>query len=112
MTAFSGAQAAPPSPRPPVAGVLRHVAVLGLLADVVFFVVAMALGGVDGNLGRAARSLVALVILGNRLDGFLQRLCHHLSPLLMMINAARAAFVATTWERSILIPPAWLYALP
>jgi len=62
-----------PSPRPSVAGVLRHIAVVGLLADVLFFVVAMALGGVDGNLGRAARSLMALVVLGNRLDGFLQR---------------------------------------
>src|SRR5260370_11292491 len=67
-----------PSPRPPVAGVLRHVAGLGLLADIVFLVVAMALGGVDGNLGRAAGSLVAPVILGNRFDGF--RLRHHRSP--------------------------------
>src|SRR5258707_8189233 len=101
MTAFSGAQAPHPAPRPPVAGVLRHVAVLGLLADVVFFVVAMALGGVDGNLGRAARSLVALVILGNRLDGFLQRLCHHRSPLLMR-NAERAGVVPTARDRTIL----------
>ena len=46
------------SPRPPVAGVLRHIAMLALLADVLFFVVAMALGGVDGNLGRAAGSLL------------------------------------------------------
>src|SRR5947208_6454956 len=30
------------SPRPSVAGVLRHIAVVGLLADVLFFVVAMA----------------------------------------------------------------------
>jgi hypothetical protein len=60
-----------PSPRPPVAGVLRDIAVPGLLADVVFFVVAMASGGVGGNLGRAAGSLVAPVVLGNRPDGFL-----------------------------------------
>src|SRR5438105_750235 len=65
---------------------------LGLLADVLFFVVAMAFGGVDGNLGRAARSLVALVVLGNRLDGFLQRFCHHQSPLLMKMRSVTVLF--------------------
>jgi hypothetical protein len=49
--------------------------VLGLLADVVFLVVAMALGGVDGNLGRAAGPLVTLVVLGNRFDGFRLSVC-------------------------------------
>ena len=70
-----------PSPRPAVARVLHHVAVVTLFADVVLFVVAMALGGVDGNLGRAARPLVTPVVLRNRLDGFL--FCHHQSPLPM-----------------------------
>src|SRR5258706_12714273 len=75
-SANAEAQAAHLSPRPSVAGVLGHIAVPGLLADVVFFVVAMAPGGVDGNPGRAARSPVALVVLGDRRDGFLQ-LGHH-----------------------------------
>src|SRR2546430_2813096 len=59
-------QLAPPLPRSPVAGVLREIAVGGLLANIVLLVVAMALGGVEGNVGRAAGALVALVILGDR----------------------------------------------
>src|SRR5260370_35422649 len=73
----------PPSPRPPVAGVLRHVAGLGLLADIVFLVVAMALGGVDGNLGAAAGPLVTLVSLGNRVVGFRLRVFLRLRPFLV-----------------------------
>src|SRR5882724_11267725 len=69
-------QAALPSPRSPAAGVLRQIAVRGLLADVVLLVVAMALGGVEGNIGRAAGPLVALVLVGNGLDGFGERFCH------------------------------------
>src|SRR5436190_11947541 len=55
-----------PSPRSAVARVLRQIAVRSLFADVVFLVVAMALGGVEGNVGRAAGALVALVVLGDR----------------------------------------------
>src|SRR5882724_10587944 len=55
-------------PRPPVAGVLDQIAVRGLLADVVLLVVAMALGGVERNTGRAAGALVALVVVGNGLN--------------------------------------------
>src|ERR1700716_260943 len=69
-------------PLPPVAGVLREVAVLGLLADVLFLVVAMALGGVEGDAGRAAGALVALVLFGNRGEGFVHRFGHRQSPLL------------------------------
>ena len=58
--------AAPASPRPAVAGVLGQIAVLGLFADVVLLVVAMALGGVERNAGRAAGALVALVVLRDR----------------------------------------------
>src|SRR5262245_26213029 len=58
----------PPSPRSPATGVLREIAVGGLLADVVLLVVAMALGGVEGNVGRAAGALVALVVLRNERD--------------------------------------------
>jgi hypothetical protein len=47
-----------------------------LLSDVLFLVVAMALGGVEGNAGGAAGALVALVVFGNRLDGFGQWLGH------------------------------------
>jgi len=39
--------------------------VIALLADVVLLVVAVALGGVDGNFGRAAGALVAPVAVGN-----------------------------------------------
>ena len=65
-----------PSPRPAVAGVLCQVAVLALFADIVLLVIAMAPGGVDGNFGRAAGTLVALVLFGNRRDGFGPRLRH------------------------------------
>ena len=59
-----------------MAGVLRQVAVGGLLADVVLLVVAMAFGGVEGNGRRAAGALVALVVVGNGLDGFGRRFRH------------------------------------
>src|SRR5688572_31650909 len=59
-----------PSPRPAVTRVLRHVAVPGLFADVVLLVVAMTLGGVEGNAGRAAGALVALVVFRDRRNGF------------------------------------------
>src|SRR5229473_3073110 len=71
------------SPLPPIARVLRQIAVLGLLADVLFFVIAMALGGVEGNAGRAAGALVTLVVLGNRRDGFCACFCHARSPFLV-----------------------------
>jgi hypothetical protein len=58
------------SPRPLVARVLHHVAVIALLADVVLLVVAMALGSVEGNGRRAAGTLVALVAVGDGSDGF------------------------------------------
>src|SRR3954470_20357795 len=63
---FESEERAAPSPRPAVARVLRQIAVLGLFADVVLLVVAMALGGVEGNVGRAAGALVTLVVLRNR----------------------------------------------
>src|SRR6476660_733852 len=69
-------------PRPAVAGVLRQIAVRGLLADVVFLVVAMALGGIERHVGRTAGALVALVMLRNGRDVFGRRLCHRSSPLL------------------------------
>jgi hypothetical protein len=59
-----------PSSRPAVTRVLRHVAVFGLFADVVLLVVAMALGGIERNIGRAAGALVALVILRDGRNGF------------------------------------------
>src|ERR1700716_1590218 len=45
--------------RPSVRRVLHQIPVSGLLADILFLVVAMALGGVEGNAGRAAGALVA-----------------------------------------------------
>jgi len=66
------------SPRPLVARVLHHVAVIALLADVVLLVVAVALGGVEGNAGRAAGTLVALVAGGDGGDGFGRRFRHRL----------------------------------
>ena len=50
-------------------GVLRQIAVRGLLANVVLFVVTMALGVVDHDGGFAAGSLVAPVVFGHGLDG-------------------------------------------
>jgi hypothetical protein len=70
-----------------MAGVLHEIAVRGLLADVVLLVVAMAFCRVQWNGRSAAGSLVALRILRNGLDGFVQRLCHRWSPLLVKANA-------------------------
>jgi len=82
----------PPSPAPSIAGVLRHIPVAALFADVVFFVVAVALGGVERDLRFAAGALVALVVFGNGLDGF--RFCHARSPALTRRdNAGRGARV-------------------
>src|SRR6185437_11801381 len=79
-----------PSPRPAVAGVLRQVAVLALFADVVLLVIAMAPGGVERHAGSAAGALVALVVLGDRRDGF----GHSWSPLFTEeINARRGGIV-------------------
>src|ERR1700736_989599 len=58
------------SPRPSIARVLRQIAMRGLFADVVLLVVAMALGGIEGNAGRAAGALVALVVVGHGLKRF------------------------------------------
>jgi hypothetical protein len=54
--------------------------VVALFADIVFFVVAVALGGVEGDGGGAAGALVALVVIGNGRDGFGQGSCHASSP--------------------------------
>src|SRR4051794_1275706 len=59
----------PPLPGTAMAGVLHEIAVRGLFANVVLLVVAMAFGGVEGNGGRAAGALVALVVVGNGRDG-------------------------------------------
>src|SRR5665213_1260744 len=61
-----------------MAGVLRQVAVRSLFADVVLLVVAVAFCRVERRGRRAAGTLVALVVVGNGLDGF----CHCWSPLL------------------------------
>jgi hypothetical protein len=58
------------SPAPPIARVLHQIAVIALFADVVFFVVAVALGGVEGDFGFAAGALVGLVVFRDGLDGF------------------------------------------
>src|SRR4051812_32341731 len=60
-------------PAPAMAGVLGQVAVGGLFADIVFFVVAVAFGGVERDGWRAAGALVALVVVGNGRDGFVER---------------------------------------
>jgi hypothetical protein len=73
--------------RPSVTRILLHVRVVALLADIPLLVVAMALGGVERNLGRAAGALGALVLLGNRFDGFRHGFCHRSSPLLTEENA-------------------------
>jgi hypothetical protein len=44
--------------------------VVALFADVVFFVVAVAFGGVERDLGFAAGALVALVAVRDGRDGF------------------------------------------
>src|SRR3979411_794168 len=59
-----------PSPAPPVARILHQIPVVALLADVVFFVVAVALGGVERDFGFAAGALMALVVFRDGLDGF------------------------------------------
>ena len=64
------------SPTPSVTRILHHVPVIALLADIMLLVVAVALRGVDGNARRAAGALVALVVVGNGLDGFGRRLRH------------------------------------
>src|SRR6187431_415927 len=78
---------------PPVTRILHHVAVVALLADVLLLVVTMALGGVEGNAGRAAGALVALVVLGDRLDRFCHGFCHYSSPLGTEENAERGGIV-------------------
>ena len=96
VLAFEGTKSSAttlPSPRPAVAGVLRHVAVVGLFADVVLLVVAMALGGVEGNAGRAAGALVALVVL----PGWAVRFSSSWSPLSTeRNNAGRGGIVPGT----------------
>jgi hypothetical protein len=60
-----------------------------LLANIVFFVVAVALGGVEGDFGFAAGALVALVVFGDGLDGF----GHKRSPAARRDNAGRGVRV-------------------
>lgn len=81
----------PPSPAPPVARVLHPIAVLGLLANVAFFVVAMAFGGVEGNTRRAAGALVASIVIGNGVDGLGRRFGHQLLRRIAGSNAGPAA---------------------
>jgi hypothetical protein len=64
-----------------MAGVLRQISVRGLFAGVVLLIVAMTLGGIERNRGRAAWPLVALIVLGDRLDVFGEGFCHCSSPL-------------------------------
>src|SRR3954468_9351120 len=85
----------PPSPAPALAGVLGQIAVGGLFADVVLFVVAVAFGGVERDFWRAAGALVAPVVVGNGRDGFVERLCHASSPLSWRANAGRGNVVPT-----------------
>ena len=85
------------SPAPPVARILHQIAVVALFADVLFFVVAVALGGVDGDLRLAAGALVALVVFGNGRDGF----GHARSPVLARRdNAGRSGRVPGSPRRS------------
>src|SRR3954462_5833271 len=65
----AGTNRTAPSPAPSMTGILHQIAVLALLANVVFFVVAVALGGVEGDFGVAAGALVALVVFGDGRDG-------------------------------------------
>jgi hypothetical protein len=55
-------------PRPSVTRILHQIPVSGLLADVLFLVVAMALGGVG--------ALVALIVFGSGFYGFGLGFCH------------------------------------
>jgi hypothetical protein len=77
------------SPTPSIARILHQIPVIPLLADVVFFVVAVALGGVERDFGVAARAFVALVVFRNWLDGF----GHARSPAARRDNAGRGARV-------------------
>src|SRR5258708_35646633 len=81
------------SPRPLIARVLRQITMRGLFANVVLLVVAMALGGVEGNGGRTAGALVALVVVGNGLDGFGRRFRHGCLRCGRRENAGRAGIV-------------------
>src|SRR4051794_25088906 len=92
MTIVPGA--APPlaSAAAAMAGVLRQVAVGGLFADVVLFVVAVALGGVERDFWRAAGALVAAVVIGNGRDGCVERFRHAAPPCL-------AGSQRSGWER-------------
>ena len=83
-----------------MARVLQEIAVLGLLADVVLLVVAMALGGVDGNAGCAAGTFVALVLVRHGLDGLAQRLRHWLLRYIRRNVAARSSFRGDTTRSS------------
>src|SRR3954463_13594666 len=76
------------SPASSVTRILHQIAVLALFANIVFFVVAVALGGVEGDFGVAAGALVALVVFGDGRDG----LGHARSPVARRITrgAARA----------------------
>jgi hypothetical protein len=62
---------------------------IALFADIVFFVVAVALGGVEGDFGFAAGALVALVVFRDGLDGF----GHARSPAAWRDNAGRGVRV-------------------
>jgi hypothetical protein len=63
-------------PRPSVTRILHQIPVSGLLADVLFLVVAMALGGVERTAWRAAGALVALIVFGSGFYGFGLGFCH------------------------------------
>jgi hypothetical protein len=80
-------------PRPSAARVLHQIPVRGLFADVVLFVVAMALGGVEGNGGRAAGALVALIVVGNGRNRFGRRFRHGWLRCARRENAGRAGIV-------------------
>src|SRR5258705_8618598 len=69
-----------PSAAPSIARILHQIPMVALLANIVFFVVAVAFGGVEGDGGGAAGTLVALVVVGNGRDGFGQGFCHASSP--------------------------------
>src|SRR6266404_1496158 len=88
------------SPRPSAAGVLRQIPMRGLFADVLLFVVAMALGGVEGNGGRAAGALVALIVVGNGLDGFGRRFRHGCLRYARWENAGRVDGVPGNFEQA------------
>jgi hypothetical protein len=69
-----------PSPAPSITRILHQIPVIPLFADVVFLVVAMALGGVERTAGRAAGALVALVVFGRGFYGVALGFCHRRSP--------------------------------